>query len=294
MVHLQRAIIKKKQIVERQKQQQKQQRKAANNRSTSSTSTSAQYPAVPRLVNFEQSILLELELRRHPHEDQVDRLERGFLKLRSDAKVSLLKTFLSRKLEKREYEISSTFDDDSVVLDDDLSLMDAKETLCTQDDQVMVLKYRVSATDTTTVEESRTMGDIRLAEMLEETNKKQKTTQAEEEAAHSQERVLDEAERNHLPSSEDEPMPDARPADDHQDTKGNEIIREKEATISTENRDLGSEEKIDKTSKAIVDSSVRNPALYDSSDDDDELFNAGLARGQATLPAEERQAEPDV
>jgi hypothetical protein len=105
--------------------------------------------------------------------------------------------------------------------------------------------------------------------------------------------VLDEAEINQVHSSEDEPMPDARPVDDHQDAKGNEIIREKEATISTENRGLGSEEKIDKTSKTIVYSSVRNSALYDSSDDDDDLFNAGLARGRATLPAEERQAEPE-
>jgi hypothetical protein len=54
---------------------------------------------------------------------------------------------LSRKLDEREYEISSTLDDDSVVLDDDLALSDAKESLCTIPDQVMVLKYRISATE---------------------------------------------------------------------------------------------------------------------------------------------------
>ena len=82
-----------------------------------------------------------MELRKHPHEHNVDRLDRGYLTLRADAKVVLLKSFLSQKLKKAEYEITSTMDDESVVLDDDMALMHAQETLC-PNHQVMVLRYK--------------------------------------------------------------------------------------------------------------------------------------------------------
>ena len=87
--------------------------------------------------------LLELELRKHPHEKSVDRLDRNFITVRGDAKVFLLKSFLNEKLKSAEYEITATLDDDSVVLDDDMALIHARETLC-QDNQVMVLKYKVA------------------------------------------------------------------------------------------------------------------------------------------------------
>jgi hypothetical protein len=138
IVHLQRAIIKKKHIVEQQKQ------RTVDPKMPGLALLSRQLPP-PGLTNLQQSPLLELELRRHPHEDRVDQLERGFLTIRGDTKVSLLKDFLSQKLEDRTYEISSRMDDDSVVLDDHLALSDAKESLCV--DQPLVLKYRISAND---------------------------------------------------------------------------------------------------------------------------------------------------
>jgi hypothetical protein len=151
MVHLQRAIQKKKHLVERQKQRSaelnRQQRSAELNKQQSSSSSSA--PKAPLAAgmlpvkNIQPSPLLELELRRHPREDRVDRLERSFLTLRADAKVSLLKTFLSQKLSENDYEITSTFDDESVILDDNMNLIHAQETLCTEKERVMVLKYRL-------------------------------------------------------------------------------------------------------------------------------------------------------
>lgn len=151
MVHLQRAIQKKKHLIERQKRRSadlnRQQRSAELNKQQlwSSSSAPKAPPAAGMLPvkNIQPSPLLELELRRHPHEDRVERLERTFLSLRGDAKVSLLKTFLSRKLSENDYEITSTFDDDSVVLDDDMHLIHAQETLCTEKERVMVLKYRL-------------------------------------------------------------------------------------------------------------------------------------------------------
>ena len=48
---------------------------------------------------------------------------------------------MSQKLKKADYEITSTMDDESVVLDDDMALMHAQETLC-PNHQVMVLRYK--------------------------------------------------------------------------------------------------------------------------------------------------------
>lgn len=241
-VHLQKAIIKKKQFMERQKQQRKKQLKIVNTKSNPSSTT--HYSAGPKLVNVEQSPLLELELRRHPHEEEVDRLERGFLKLRGDAKVSLLKTFLSCKLEKHEYEISSTFDDDSVVLDDDLSLMDAKETLCSQDDQVMVLKYRVSANDNGKADGYRPAGDAT-------------------EVAHSRE-------GNH---TQHQNSLNGRPANNMHSRKGPEEASIRGATIQK----LRHEGRPVKTQKS-------SNAEYDSSEDDDNLLHDGLKRDRPHLP----------
>jgi len=143
MVRLQRAIFEKKRIVTKQKKQRHKTDPIKEPKAPIIEPSDMQ--DLPRIENLKESPLLELELRRHPHEDKVDRLGRAFLTLRGDANVSLLKRFLSKKLEDRVYEISSTLDDDSVVLDDDLPLMEAKETLCTEKDQTMILKYRVSA-----------------------------------------------------------------------------------------------------------------------------------------------------
>jgi hypothetical protein len=148
MVHLQRAIQRKKHIIERQKQ-----RSAELNKQQPSSSSAAALKAPPAtgflpVKNIQPSPLLDLELRRHPHEDRVDRLERSFLTLRADAKVSLLKTFLSRKLSENDYEITSTLDDDSVVLDDDMDLIHAQESLCPEKEGAMVLKYRLVETPT--------------------------------------------------------------------------------------------------------------------------------------------------
>ena len=91
--------------------------------------------------------LIEIELRRHPiHEDddakdyqdtmKVDRLERPFVTIRGDAKVKLVKTFLKQKLHGKSpvdanYEITSTLDDNTpIVLGDDVTLLEAKQTLC--------------------------------------------------------------------------------------------------------------------------------------------------------------------
>jgi hypothetical protein len=150
MVHLQRAIQKKKHLMERQKQRSaelnKHQRSAESNKQQSPLPSSAKAAAAAGILpvkNMQPSPLLELELRRHPHENKVERLERSFLTLRGDAKVSLLKTFLSRKLSENDYEITSTLDDDSVVLDDDMDLIHAQDTLCPEKERVMVLKYRL-------------------------------------------------------------------------------------------------------------------------------------------------------
>lgn len=143
MVHLQRAIQKKKHIIERQKQRSAELNKQ---QSSSSSATAPKAPPTAAMLpvnNIQPSPLLELELRRHPHEDRVERLARSFLTLRSDAKVSLLKTFLSQKLSENDYEITSTLDDDSVVLDDDMNLIHAQETLCPEKEDVMILKYRL-------------------------------------------------------------------------------------------------------------------------------------------------------
>jgi hypothetical protein len=169
MLHLQRAIQKKKNITERQRQrttklkrQQQQNHNGGDSASTmsllGSLSSASQLPTRQnpgsshgnnrhqlRLTNLEPSPLLELELRRHPNEVHVDRLDRGFLTVRADAKVSLLKTFLNQKLRMdTAYEITSNLDDDSVVLDDDMALMHAQETLCPNNERVMVLKYKTT------------------------------------------------------------------------------------------------------------------------------------------------------
>ena len=159
MAHLQKAISKKKRIVERQKQRQKP------------SSNKQQKHGFLKPVQFEKSPLLELELRRHPRENRVDRLKRGFLQLRGDAKVSVLKTFLSQKLENHGYDISAKLDDVSVILQDDITLKDAKRYLCGDANETMVLKYRVSAKDTSASEESEGKAALDLmSETIEETS----------------------------------------------------------------------------------------------------------------------------
>ena len=159
MAHLQKAISKKKRIVERQKQRQKP------------SSNKQQKHGFLKPVQFEKSPLLELELRRHPRENRVDRLKRGFLQLRGDAKVSVLKTFLSKKLENHNYDISAKLDDVSVVLQDDITLKDAKRYLCGDTNETMVLNYRVSAKDTSASEESEGKAALELvSETIEETS----------------------------------------------------------------------------------------------------------------------------
>jgi hypothetical protein len=130
MVHLQRAIDTN-HLVEQEK-------RAAGLRQRRPQS----FRNRPRATYVEESPLLEIELRRHPREDKVDHLERSFLTIRGDAKVSILKAFLQRKLEDQDFEISSSLDDASVVLHDALPLIEAKQTLCA-DAGVMVLKYRI-------------------------------------------------------------------------------------------------------------------------------------------------------
>lgn len=138
MVHLQKAIVKKKRL-DRQKLE------------ASSTTSLNSSEKPPPIINFHESPLVHIELRRHPQESLVDRLERPYLTLRSDAKVSLLKKFLNEKLEKHDYELSSRLDDDSVVLDDDLTLADTKDTLLPEgdSDSVLVLRYRLLMDDDT-------------------------------------------------------------------------------------------------------------------------------------------------
>ena len=48
---------------------------------------------------------------------------------------------------KTDFEITSTMDDDSIVLDDDMALMHAQETLC-PNNQVMILRYKTVKTET--------------------------------------------------------------------------------------------------------------------------------------------------
>lgn len=142
MGRLQHAAREKRRIVRQQQRHQMQGRK----QQTSSEFNAIEDHARLRLENLEESPLLELELRKHPHEVEVDHLERAFLTIRGDAKISLLKSFLTKKLEDRMYEISSKLDDESVVLDDELSLIEAKETLCPERSELLVLKYRTVAT----------------------------------------------------------------------------------------------------------------------------------------------------
>ena len=90
MVHLQRAIQKKKHLIELRKQRSaelnRQQRSAELNKQQSSSLSAAAPKGILPVKNIQPSPLLELELRRHPREDRVERLEQSFLSLRGDAK----------------------------------------------------------------------------------------------------------------------------------------------------------------------------------------------------------------
>ena len=52
---------------------------------------------------------------------------------------------MNKKLDDCTYELSAKLDDESVVLDDELTLIEAKEALCTETSEPLVLKYRVAA-----------------------------------------------------------------------------------------------------------------------------------------------------
>ena len=184
---MQRAIQKKQHFVERQKLRSAaaaaaQQPASAPPSNLSSASgmhnqsgTASSLGTHVTITNLQPSPLMEIELRRHPLEDQLDRLERSFLTLRSDAKVSNIKTFLKQKLQPGEFEISSTLDDDSVVLDDDIALIHAKCTLHPNDDRIMVLRYRLTPSTVSTNETSKIEEAARL-ETSEESKEQEKET----------------------------------------------------------------------------------------------------------------------
>jgi hypothetical protein len=279
IVHLQRAIKKTKHFVDQQKQ-----------RTADSTTYNQGAPSIaatPPLTNLQQSPLLELELRRHPHEDQVDRLERGFLTIRGDATVSILKTFLSRKLDEREYEISSTLDDDSVVLDDDLALSDAKETLCTIPDQVMVLKYRISASEVAAVENAASdePATSKLPQGGDEKDVKQGGTETEETSgkATASEEQLEAAQAFGGPYIyENESVPGNHPDKDEHDME-TEPVRRKEPKYDS----------LDSDSSRSDDATPRNKVLPDAKEEDRAMLNDGLESG-GLASFQEQCAEPDV
>lgn len=144
MVKLQRAVTEKRRIVRQRKRDQLGGEKQQESPSFGTMTNFADLP-IENIEDMKKSPLIELELRKHPHEHMVDRLERPFLFIRGDAKVSILKSFLNKKLDDCTYELSAKLDDESVVLDDELTLIEAKEALCTETSEPLVLKYRVAA-----------------------------------------------------------------------------------------------------------------------------------------------------
>eukprot|EP00934_Nitzschia_sp_Nitz4_P007305 Nitzschia sp. Nitz4//scaffold48_size128905//119719//120624//NITZ4_003622-RA/size128905-snap-gene-0.65-mRNA-1//-1//CDS//3329553048//7295//frame0 len=139
IINLQKAIVSKKQM-----DRSKLPKPCASGGDSANTTSKHK-----TIVGLEIPSHIHIELRRHPEETTVDRLKRPFLTLRNDVKISFLKGFLKKKLEDREYELTSKLDDESVVLDDKLTLADTKNALFPTRSQksILVLKYRVPDDD---------------------------------------------------------------------------------------------------------------------------------------------------
>jgi len=99
------------------------------------------------ISGLEESPQVDFALRRHPQETMVDRLHREHCRTSGEMSVSILKTFLSRKLS---YEPSSHFQilanagGKGVILDDAITMTEARRDICDIPDGLfMVLHYRI-------------------------------------------------------------------------------------------------------------------------------------------------------
>eukprot|EP00521_Asterionellopsis_glacialis_P007349 CAMPEP_0195284470 /NCGR_PEP_ID=MMETSP0707-20130614/2654_1 /TAXON_ID=33640 /ORGANISM="Asterionellopsis glacialis, Strain CCMP134" /LENGTH=511 /DNA_ID=CAMNT_0040343819 /DNA_START=115 /DNA_END=1650 /DNA_ORIENTATION=- len=84
------------------------------------------------ITHLKPSELIEFQLKRHPQERMVDRLQRELICMNKYATIKLIKVFLSRKLSyypPSHFQLLSTVSDSSVILDDEITLEEVQREL---------------------------------------------------------------------------------------------------------------------------------------------------------------------